>query len=106
MQKSLFRTVNSNVTFEASTNLPIEALKLPHAVALVVDLIPPPHPDQYPATHILHHPEVERRQEHGDDEYDDEALHEERKQDVEHQRPSLRTDKITSIRHGQNNQKS
>ena len=80
-----FTHKNTGITSQttASTDLPIEALKLPHAVSLIVNLIPPPQPDQNPAAHILHHPEVKRRKEHGDHKDDDEALHKEREQDVE-----------------------
>lgn len=68
---------------KARTDLPIEALKLPDAVSLIVNLIPPPQPNQNPAAHVLDHPKVERRKEHGDHKDDHKALHKEREQDVE-----------------------
>jgi hypothetical protein len=67
------------------TNLPIQALKLPHTVSLIINLIPPAQPNQNPAADILHHPEVKCGKEHSDHEDDDKALHEEREQDVEGQ---------------------
>lgn len=73
------------------TYLPIQALKLPHTVSLIIDLIPPAQPNQNPATDILHHPEVKCGKEHGDHEDDDKALHEEREQDVEGQCRRLRS---------------
>ena len=63
---------------KANTNLPIKTLKLPDTLSFIINLVPPPQPNQYPSTDILHNPEVERCEEHSDDKDNDEVVHEKR----------------------------
>lgn len=86
----------SQVYWETNANLSIKALKLPHAIALIIDLIPPAQPNQYPPTDVLDHPEVKCCQEHGDDKDNNKVGHEQRGQYVERQCPCLHIQTVQS----------
>lgn len=58
------------------TNLLVQGLEMPHALALFIDFIPPTKSDQDPTTHILDSPEIQRYQKYRDNELDHEALNE------------------------------
>jgi len=75
---------NKNANLRNS-NLSIKALKLPDALSLIINLIPPPQPNKYPSADILHDPEVKCCEEHSDDKDDDEVVHEQCGQYVERQ---------------------
>lgn len=75
----------------------IQALEFPNALSLLIYLIPPPQPNQYPPAHILDNPEIESGQKDRHNEDDHKAVEEESRQHVESQCRSLRSQNFLKL---------
>lgn len=67
----------------------IKAFKFPHTLSSLIDFVPPSQADENPSAHILHHPEINRAQNNGDDKNDHEVFEKQGRQNVEYERCRL-----------------